>query len=46
MGQVPSTGLKMGDRIVFLGDSITQAGAGPMGYVTLVRNALEKDKRN
>lgn len=45
MGQVPSTGLKMGDRIVFLGDSITQAGAGPMGYVTLVRNALEKDKK-
>ena len=32
--------LKNGDRIVFLGDSITQAGAGPGGYVTLVREAL------
>lgn len=30
-------------RIVFLGDSITQAGAGPKGYVTLVRQAIEKD---
>ncbi len=34
--------LKKGDRIVFLGDSITQAGAGPNGYVTLVRKALEE----
>ncbi len=32
--------LKKGDRIVFLGDSITQAGAGPNGYVTLVRRTL------
>jgi lysophospholipase L1-like esterase len=32
--------LKNGDRIVFLGDSITQAGAGPKGYVTLVRKAI------
>lgn len=40
--------LKAGDRIVFLGDSITQAGAGPKGYVTLFRQALGKkyaDKR-
>ncbi|MGB8852341.1 MAG: Dabb family protein [Pirellulales bacterium] len=29
-----------GERIVFLGDSITQAGAGPGGYVTLVREAI------
>lgn len=28
------------DRIVFLGDSITQAGAGPKGYVTLVKQKL------
>lgn len=35
--------LKAGDRIVFLGDSITQAGAAPGGYVTLVREALNKD---
>lgn len=34
--------LKAGDRVVFLGDSITQAGAGPNGYVTLVRQELEK----
>lgn len=32
--------LKQGDRIVFLGDSITQAGARPDGYVTLVRDAI------
>ena len=29
------------DRIVFLGDSITEQGAGPNGYVTLVGNALK-----
>lgn len=37
--------LKKGDRIVFLGDSITQGGVGPKGYVTVVKNALaEKHK--
>jgi isoamyl acetate esterase len=37
--------LKKGDRIVFLGDSITAAGAGPKGYVTLIRKTLtEKHK--
>lgn len=37
--------LKQGDRIVFLGDSITHGGVGPKGYVTLVKNALaEKHK--
>lgn len=37
--------LKKGERIVFLGDSITQGGAGPKGYVTFVRQALtEKHK--
>ena len=34
--------LKPGERIVFLGDSITQAGAQPGGYVTLVRETLAK----
>ena len=34
--------LKAGDRIVFLGDSITQAGAGPNGYVTMIRQELDK----
>jgi lysophospholipase L1-like esterase len=32
--------LKKGDRIVFLGDSITQGGVGPKGYVTVIKNAL------
>jgi lysophospholipase L1-like esterase len=32
--------LKKGDRIVFLGDSITQAGVEEKGYVTLVQNTL------
>ena len=32
--------LQKGERIVFLGDSITQAGAGPKGYVTVVREAI------
>jgi len=34
--------LKKGERIVFLGDSITQAGAGAGGYVTLVKETLAK----
>ncbi len=41
--QGASPPLKNGDRIVFLGDSITQAGAGPTGFITLVRKALEKN---
>lgn len=31
-----------GECIVFLGDSITQAGAGPTGYVRLIDNAVSK----
>lgn len=38
----PTVKLKAGDRIVFLGDSITQAGAGPNGYVTMIRQELDK----
>lgn len=34
--------LKANDRIVFLGDSITQAGVKPEGYVTLTGNAITK----
>ncbi|HEV3202817.1 MAG TPA: hypothetical protein VGY77_00470, partial [Gemmataceae bacterium] len=34
--------LKKGERIVFLGDSITQAGVNPNGYVSVIRNALDK----
>ena len=33
--------LKKGDRIVFLGDSITEGGGGKTGYITLVQNALD-----
>lgn len=40
------TPLKANDRIVFLGDSITQAGAGPKGYVSLVREALDKNAKD
>ena len=41
----PAASLQKGDRVVFLGDSITQAGVGPKGYVTLIKNALaEKHK--
>src|SRR5688572_28178510 len=36
--------LKQGDRIVFLGDSITQGGGGPKGYVTLIKNKLQEKK--
>jgi lysophospholipase L1-like esterase len=37
--------LKKGEKIVFLGDSITQAGVGAKGYVTNIKNALaEKHK--
>lgn len=39
-------GLKKGDRIVFLGDSITQAGVEPKGYVTVIKNALEKKHKD
>src|SRR6516225_6673743 len=34
--------LKKGKRILFLGDSITQAGAAPGGYVAIVKEALAK----
>ena len=37
--------LKKGEKIVFLGDSITQGGVSPKGYVTLIKTALaEKHK--
>jgi len=40
----PAVKLKKADRIVFLGDSITQGGVGPKGYVTLIDKTL-KDKQ-
>ncbi len=38
--------LSKGDRIVFLGDSITQGGVAPGGYVTLFREALESHHKD
>lgn len=38
--------LRKGDRIVFLGDSITEAGNAPGGYVALVREALGSKKKD
>jgi lysophospholipase L1-like esterase len=34
--------LAKGERIVILGDSITEAGAGPGGYVTLIKDAIDE----
>ena len=39
----PAVSLKKGDRIVFLGDSITQGGGGPQGYVTLIKKAFGRE---
>ncbi len=39
-----SAQLKDGETIVFLGDSITQQGAGETGYVTLFRKAIETSR--
>jgi len=37
--------LKKDDKIIMLGDSITQGGSGPKGYITVVQNAMnEKHK--
>jgi isoamyl acetate esterase len=35
--------LHPGERIVFLGDSITQLGVKPNGYVTLIRDSLQSE---
>ncbi len=36
--------LRAGDRILFVGDSITAAADGPTGFVTLVRKALDEQR--
>ena len=36
--------LRTGERIAFLGDSITQAGVRKNGYVTLSKKAIEQNK--
>jgi lysophospholipase L1-like esterase len=38
--------LKKGDRIVFLGDSITQGGGGKEGYITRIKNALDEKAKD
>lgn len=38
--EASAVSLKKGDRIVFLGDSITAGGVRPNGYVTLIKKAL------
>ena len=35
--------LAKGDKIVFLGDSITAGGGGAHGYITLVKNTLDQE---
>ncbi len=41
----PAYKLKKGDNIAFLGDSITQAGAGEKGFITIIKHTLnEKNK--
>ncbi len=42
----PPVPLVKGDRIVFLGDSITEQGAGPKGFVTLIRRALQEKHKD
>ena len=34
--------LKAGDRVVFLGDSLTQSGVRPGGYVSLIEHAIRE----
>jgi lysophospholipase L1-like esterase len=38
------SGLKAGDRVVFLGDSITAGGNGPKGYIGVIRQHLADKK--
>src|ERR1700730_16842258 len=42
----PAIKLQKDEKIVFLGDSITQLGAGPKGYITLVKNAMAKNHKD
>jgi lysophospholipase L1-like esterase len=42
----PAVPLARGERIVFLGDSITQGGVAKGGYVTLVKDTLEVKHKN
>lgn len=42
----PGSPLNGGERIVFLGDSITESGVRPGGYVQLIEAAFQKGKEN
>jgi isoamyl acetate esterase len=41
-GDAAPVPLQKGERIVFLGDSITAAGAGKKGYITFIKQALDE----
>ena len=45
MGQVTCAQdfLKSDAKIVFLGDSITQSGASPEGYITIVKEQIKEN---
>ena len=38
-----NTRLKNGDRIIFFGDSLTELGEAPKGYISLIKNVIERD---
>lgn len=42
---VDAQALNENERIVFLGDSITQSGVNPGGYVTIIKEALAADEQ-
>jgi len=42
----PAVALKKGDRIVFLGDSITQGGGGAAGYITVFKKTLDEKQKD
>lgn len=44
-GSCADVGLKKGDRVVFLGDSITEAGDAAGGYVALVRESIASKQK-
>ena len=42
--QAAEPSLKSGDRLIFLGDSITQGGASPKGYISVFKQLLAERK--
>jgi lysophospholipase L1-like esterase len=39
-------GQRQAARVVFFGDSITEAGVGPKGYVTLIKDSVQRRRSN